>query len=102
MNHSWGEHAPRKQEPLLFLESVIIMTVATQAEALFVSSLQPSDHPSANEVVAAIRVSLKTQGGVSGCAGAFATEYGEHPESSADRMRWALAQVAASALASAA
>jgi uncharacterized membrane protein len=81
---------------------VIIMTVATQAEALFVSSLQPSDHPSAYEVFAAIRISLRTQGGVSGCAVAFATEYGEHPESSAERMRWALSQVAASAMAAAA
>jgi hypothetical protein len=90
------------RKPLLFSESVIIMTVATQAEALFVSSVQPSDHPTANEVLAAIQISLKTHGGASGCAVSFATEYGEHPEVSADRMRWALSQVAASAMAAAA
>ena len=75
------------------------MTLATMAEAVFVSSLQPSEHPSADQVVAAIGQSLQTHGGVCGCAGVFAAECGEHPEESANRMRWALSLVAdASAL----
>jgi uncharacterized membrane protein len=74
---------------------VIAMTLATRAEALFVSTLQPSDHPSYNQVQAAILLSRRTHGGVIGCAIDFAAEYGEHPEASVDRMRWALGLAAA-------
>jgi len=70
------------------------MTLATRAEALFVSSLQPSDKPGREDVVRAIRSSLHVYGGVRGCAGAFAAEYAEHPDLSAARMRWALSMVA--------
>ena len=70
------------------------MTRTARAEALFTSSLQPSQHPTHDQVVAAIRTSLSEHGGVNGCAGAVAAEYGEHPETSADRMRWALAAAA--------
>jgi hypothetical protein len=77
---------------------VIIMKVATQAEALFVSSLQPSDQPTLDEIVAAIGHSLKTRG-VSGCAEVLAAEYGEHPEEAAHRMRWALSLMGASSMA---
>jgi hypothetical protein len=73
---------------------VIIMTLATMAEAVFVSSLQPSEHPTADQVATAIGDSLRIYGGVSGCAGAFAAEYGEHPEESAHRMHWALSLAA--------
>jgi hypothetical protein len=73
---------------------VIVMTLATLAEAVFVSSLQPSEHPTAAQVNAAIGRSLQIHGGVAGCAGAFAAEYGAHPEESADRMHWALSLVA--------
>jgi hypothetical protein len=75
-------------------ESVIIMTLTTKAEALFLSSLQPSEHPTTDQVAAAIGRSLRAHGGVCGCAGAFAAEYGEHPEESAHRMHWALSVIA--------
>ena len=78
------------------------MTPAARAEAVFVSSLQPSDHPRANDVATAIRRSLQIYGGVCGCVAAFATEYGEHPEASANRMHWALSLVAGNATATAA
>jgi hypothetical protein len=91
-------YKPRTSHP----ESVIIMTVATRAEVLFVSSVQPSDHPSPRDIARAIRITLHTYGGVSGCATAFATEYGAHPETSADRMRWALSQVSAPSISAAA
>jgi hypothetical protein len=78
---------------------VIIMTLATRAEAIFLSSLQPSEQPTLEQVGAAIRCSRRTHGGISGCALAFASEYGEHPDVSSDRMRWALSVVAAAALA---
>jgi hypothetical protein len=73
---------------------VIVMTLTTMAEAVFVSRLQPSEHPTAAQVASAIGDSLRIHGGVSGCAGAFAAEYGEHPEESAHRMHWALSVVA--------
>jgi hypothetical protein len=78
------------------------MRLTTQAEAVFASSLQPSDHPTANEVISAARRSLQINGGVSGCIAAFAAEYGEHPEASANRMRWVLSLVAGVATATAA
>ena len=74
------------------------MNLATQAEALFVSSLQPSDQPTLDEIVAAIGLSLKTRG-VSGCADVLAAEYGEHPDEAAHRMRWALSLMAGCSMA---
>lgn len=70
------------------------MTLASRAEALFISNLQPSEHPTADQLAAAIRASLRAHGGSRGCAGAFAAEYIEHPETARDRMRWALAAAA--------
>lgn len=67
------------------------MTLASRAEALFVSSVQPSEHLSAQQLVSAIRASVLQHGGPRGCAAAFAAEYGDHPETSRDRMKWALA-----------
>ena len=66
------------------------MSLAVAAEALFVSPLQPSEHPTAAQVEAAIDDSLRSFGGPSGCACWLAAEYGDHPEVAADRMRWAL------------
>ena len=65
-----------------------------RAEALFVSSLQPSDRPAPQQVRAAIAASLREFAGT-GCAARMAAEYGEHPEQAACRMRWALELVAA-------
>jgi len=69
------------------------MTPASKAEALFASSLQPSDHPNAEQVSAAIWASLRRHGGTCGCAGVCAAEYGDHPDTAAERMRWALAVI---------
>ncbi|MGA2826459.1 MAG: hypothetical protein ABSF03_10085 [Streptosporangiaceae bacterium] len=66
---------------------------AARTDALFVSSLQPSDEPGAGQirqsVVAAVR-----QFGSRGCAGRVAQEFGEHPALAAERMRWARQAVA--------
>jgi hypothetical protein len=70
------------------------MTLASRAEALFASSLQPSERPTASQIAAAIRTSLREHGGSCGCAEACAAEYGDHPETARDRMRWALASAA--------
>jgi hypothetical protein len=74
-------------------ESVIEMSPANTAEALFVSSVQPSDRLSFDEVRDAIRASLRQHGGLHGCATICAGEYGDHPAEAAARMRWALAVV---------
>ena len=71
------------------------MTLATGAEALFTSPLQPSECPTAVDIRAAIRRSLRAHHGARGCAAAVAVEFGEHPETAVARMRWALAQVGA-------
>jgi hypothetical protein len=68
--------------------------IASFANALFVSTLQPSDQPADEQVEAAIVTSLRTYH-TAGCAARMAAEYGEHPEEAASRMRWALSLVAA-------
>jgi hypothetical protein len=83
-------------------ESVTLMKLTSQAEAIFLSDLQPLDRPAISEITRAIAGSLLTYHGVSGCLAAFATEYGEHPESSANRMRWALSLLTHSTITAAA
>ena len=67
------------------------MTSTDTAEALFASTLQPSEHPTAEQVTAAACDSLRRHGGQHGCASLCAAEYGEHPDTAPTRMRWALA-----------
>ena len=64
-----------------------------RADALFASSLQRSDRPSATQIRQAIATAASTLGRT-GCAAQVAQEYGEHPETAAARMRWARAAVA--------
>jgi hypothetical protein len=66
------------------------MTLASSAEALFLSSLQPSDDPTSDDVSVAIRASIVAHGGLGGCVNAFAREYGDHPDTATKRMRWSL------------
>ena len=62
---------------------------AARAEALFTSQLATGSHPSYDVVETAIRIAVRTYGGVRGCAAEVAGEYGERPELAAPRMRWA-------------
>lgn len=66
------------------------MSSALAAQAVFASTLQPSDHPTPAQVRGAIEASLRALHGAAGCAAACAAEYGEHPELAAARMRWAI------------
>jgi hypothetical protein len=61
---------------------------AARADALFVSALQRSDEPSAEQARQAIAAAVRTFG-VRGCAARVAQAYGEHPETAVWRMRWA-------------
>ncbi|HTW04480.1 MAG TPA: hypothetical protein VMF87_29560 [Streptosporangiaceae bacterium] len=56
-------------------------------EALFVSDLQRSDALDATALAETVNASVR-RFGVRGCAGLMAQEFGEHPETAADRMRW--------------
>jgi hypothetical protein len=64
----------------------------TRAEALFVSALQRSAQPQAHEVRGAVTEAIR-QYGSHGCAALVAAEFGEHPETAAARMSWALQAV---------
>ena len=66
---------------------------AARADALFASTLQRSDEPSAVQVKQAIAAATRAFGDL-GCAARVAQEYGEHPETAASRMRWARTAVA--------
>ena len=63
-------------------------TSAVWAGALFASTLQRSDAPSAGQARAAAAAALRAYGG-RGCAERVAQEFGDHPEAAVARMRWA-------------
>jgi hypothetical protein len=65
---------------------------AVRAEALFVSCLQSSQSPAAEEVRATVARTL-VRFGSRGCAAAVAVEFGDHPETAVSRMAWALATI---------
>lgn len=62
------------------------------AEALFVTSVQPSDAPSTEQVRAAVAGALRRYGR-SGVAALVALEFGDHPECAVARMDWALSTI---------
>ncbi|WP_432984450.1 hypothetical protein [Dactylosporangium sp. CA-233914] len=63
-----------------------------RAEALFASALQASQEPSPLQVRTAVTTTLRRYG-VNGCAARVAGEFGDHPETAAGRMTWALETV---------
>ena len=62
------------------------------AEALFVSSLQPSECPSRKAVERAVTAMI-LQFGSDGCAAEVATEFGDHPDTAVERMHWVHAEL---------
>jgi hypothetical protein len=66
---------------------------AARCDALFVSPLQPSQEPGAQQVRQAVTAAAR-RFGERGCAGRVAQEFGEHPEAAAARMRWARQAIA--------
>jgi hypothetical protein len=69
------------------------LSVVEFAEVLFTTSLQASDHPAPVQVWAAVRKSWVAGGADSTrFAARLAQEAGDHPEQTARRMRWALAE----------
>jgi hypothetical protein len=68
------------------------MTTTYEADALFASALQDSDHPSADAVRGAVSTTVLRLGR-DGCAAAVATEFGDHPDTAVRRMSWVLTMV---------
>lgn len=64
-------------------------STTTRARALFASPLRACDHLDRAAVEQAIDSTLRRLG-AEGCLCAVAQEYGDHPESAPQRMRWAL------------
>jgi hypothetical protein len=58
-----------------------------RAEALFVSTLQPSEHPNDDAVHAAVAAIVRLHG-LTGLAALAAEEYFAHPDTSVTRMCW--------------
>jgi hypothetical protein len=75
---------PRRKTPGTF--------EAVRAEALFLSTLQPSGSPSPDQVRRAVTTTLQRLG-VRGCAAHVAGEFGDHPDTAAARMSWALTTI---------
>ncbi|WP_218005917.1 hypothetical protein [Actinomadura hibisca] len=70
------------------------MTASELAQVLFTSRLQASENPTPEQIRAAIDERLCACGGDRAvCAASVAQEAGDHPESYAVRMRWALRTV---------
>lgn len=67
---------------------------SVRAEALFVSPVQASEAPGSTQVRDAVTATLGRVG-EHGCAVQVAGEFGEHPETAAARMGWALSAVRA-------
>ena len=65
-----------------------------RCEAVFSSSLQPSERPDPADTRAAIMAAVR-QYGSRGCAALVAQEFGDHPDTAPARMMWARALVAA-------
>jgi hypothetical protein len=65
---------------------------AARAGALFLSVLQPSGSPAPDQIRRTVTTTLQRLG-VRGCAAQVAGEFGDHPDTAAARMSWALAAV---------
>jgi len=62
------------------------------AEALFVSDLQPSEHPSPKTVEETVTAMILRHGS-EGCAAGVAEEFGDHPDVAVRRMLWACSEL---------
>src|ERR1700744_2879310 len=65
---------------------------AVRAGALFLSARQPSAAPAPDQIRRAVTATLKRLG-VRDCAARVAGEFGDHPDTAAARMSWALAAI---------
>jgi hypothetical protein len=95
--HGGGEGGPTVLENLLTKGPLSGRRTARPfqvflAEALFVSPLQSSESAAPDDVRCAVATAL-LRVGVRGCAAQMAGEFGDHPDTAAARMNWALATI---------
>ena len=64
--------------------------LSARAAALFASALPTGSRPTGATLDAAVAAALNACGGTPGCVAMMAAAYGDYPETSAHRMRWAL------------
>jgi hypothetical protein len=69
--------------------------VVARAEALFISSVPTGALLTRTELHNIVASAVRTRGSVRQCAAEMAALFGEWPETSASRMRWALRVVTA-------
>ena len=65
-----------------------LLTDDVRTDALFVSDLQRSQHPTPESIRAAV-IAAVDRLGENGCAALVAQEFGEHPDCAPGRMQWA-------------
>lgn len=70
------------------MTAVVLDVTAARAEALFCSTRQPSEHPSAVQVGESIAAMIRVHGS-HGCACQVAEAFGDHPDVALERMVWA-------------
>ena len=63
-----------------------------RAQALFLSTLQPSESPAPDQVRRKVATMFRLLG-ILGCGARVAAEFGDHPDTASARMRWALATI---------
>jgi hypothetical protein len=70
------------------------LDLGTLAHLLFACAIQPSEHPSPAAIRKAVAAQFRRCGGeLTACLGEVAQEAGDHPDSYAVRMRWAIQSV---------
>lgn len=76
------------------MASAMTPTEADLAEVLFLSTLQASELPTAEQVRTAIEQGLRAwHEDCAACLGCVAQEAGDHPEEFCVRMHWAIATI---------
>ena len=83
----WAPEGPPKQKSLIGEFDMISIVRDLAAEALFVSSLQPSERPTREAVEQAVTAMILMHGS-DGCAADVAAEFGDHPDIAVRRMNW--------------
>jgi hypothetical protein len=83
------------KEVIMVAESLAGLDTPALAQLLFAGPVQPSDHLTPAEIRMALAAQFRRcQGDLAAALGTVAQEAGDHPESYAARMRWAIRSVA--------
>jgi hypothetical protein len=82
------------KEAIMTAASLADLDTPALAQLLFACPVQPSDHPTSTEIRTALAAQFRhCQGDLARAQGTVAQEAGDHPESYAARMSWAIRSV---------